>query len=165
MSFGKLRGFPVFPRNFEGFLHGWTPVCQRAAANHVKWSCMNDLTRRRFLGLLAVTPAALPVAAVKAPGFFAAAVQWIRGLVRPRPRNDYLTVDMITRSALQVLAKNLTFVKSINHVYDEDFAFVQGESWSKIGETVTVRHPRHFAGRSPDDADTITLSISDYVLC
>jgi hypothetical protein len=67
--------------------------------------------------------------------------------------NTLLTISMITREAVRVLENNLTFTKGVNRDYDDTFA-VQG---AKIGDTINVRKPARYQGRSG-----ATLSVEDH---
>jgi hypothetical protein len=51
--------------------------------------------------------------------------------------NSLLTIDMITRKALQILENNLVLTRNVNREYDDSFA-VQG---AKIGSTLRIRLP------------------------
>lgn len=58
--------------------------------------------------------------------------------------NQLLTISMITREALRVLENNLTFTKQINRNYDDQF----GKEGAKIGNTLNIRLPARYVGRS-----------------
>lgn len=66
--------------------------------------------------------------------------------------NSILTISMITRESLRVLENNLTFAKGVNREYDDAFA-VKG---AKIGDTLNIRKPARYVGRSGQ-----TLSIEN----
>src|SRR5512147_2217947 len=51
--------------------------------------------------------------------------------------NSILTIDMITRKALQILENNLVVSRNVNREYDDSFA-VEG---AKIGSTLRIRLP------------------------
>ena len=51
--------------------------------------------------------------------------------------NSLLTIDMITRKALEVLENNLVITRNVNRAYDDSFA-VEG---AKIGSTLRIRLP------------------------
>lgn len=51
--------------------------------------------------------------------------------------NTILTIDMITRKALEILENNLVITRNINRQYDDSFA-VEG---AKIGSTLRIRLP------------------------
>jgi hypothetical protein len=51
--------------------------------------------------------------------------------------NSLLTIDMITRKALEILENNLVITRTINRQYDDSFA-VEG---AKIGSTLRIRLP------------------------
>ena len=51
--------------------------------------------------------------------------------------NNILTIDMITRKALEILENNLVITRNVNRQYDDSFA-VQG---AKIGTTLRIRLP------------------------
>ena len=54
--------------------------------------------------------------------------------------NTLLTIDMITRKALQLLENELPFSRSINRQYDSQFA----QTGAKIGSSCRVRKPARF---------------------
>lgn len=54
--------------------------------------------------------------------------------------NNLLTIDMITRKALEVLENNLVITRNVNRQYDDSFA-VEG---AKIGSTLRVRLPNRY---------------------
>ncbi len=58
--------------------------------------------------------------------------------------NSLLTISMITREALRVLENNLTFAKGVNREYDDQYAI----SGAKIGDTLNIRKPARYVGRS-----------------
>lgn len=58
--------------------------------------------------------------------------------------NSILTISQITREALRVLENNLAFTKGVNRDYDDAFA-IKG---AKIGDTINVRKPPKYVGRS-----------------
>ena len=51
--------------------------------------------------------------------------------------NSLLTIDMITRKALQILENNLVITRNVNRQYDDSFAV----SGAKIGSTLRIRLP------------------------
>lgn len=51
--------------------------------------------------------------------------------------NSLLTIDMITRKALQILENNLVITRNVNRAYDDSFA-VEG---AKVGSTLRIRLP------------------------
>jgi hypothetical protein len=51
--------------------------------------------------------------------------------------NNILTIDMITRKALEILENNLVLTRNVNRQYDDSFA-VEG---AKIGSTLRIRKP------------------------
>ena len=51
--------------------------------------------------------------------------------------NSLLTIDMITRKALEILENNLVITRNINRQYDDSFA-AEG---AKIGSTLRIRLP------------------------
>ena len=51
--------------------------------------------------------------------------------------NSILTIDMITRKALEILQNNLVLTRNVNRQYDDSFA-VEG---AKIGSTLRIRLP------------------------
>lgn len=54
--------------------------------------------------------------------------------------NTLLTTDKITREALRLLHEKLTFIRSINRQYDDQFA----KSGAKIGSTLRIRKPARY---------------------
>lgn len=58
--------------------------------------------------------------------------------------NTFLTISMITREALMVLENQLGFTKGVNRKYDDKF----GIEGAKIGNTVDVRKPPRYIGRT-----------------
>jgi len=78
--------------------------------------------------------------------------------------NSLLTIDMITRKALQILENNLVLTRNCNREYDDSFA-VQG---AKIGSTLRIRLPdralvtKGAALQVQDDNEQFTtLSVSE----
>ena len=67
--------------------------------------------------------------------------------------NTNLTISMITREALRILENNLSFTKGVNREYDDKYA-VEG---AKIGDTLNIRKPARYAGRSGT-----TLAVEDH---
>jgi hypothetical protein len=60
---------------------------------------------------------------------------------------------MITTESVRVLENNLAFAKGVNREYDDSFA----QSGAKIGDTLNVRKPARYLGRSGQ-----TLAIEDH---
>ena len=58
--------------------------------------------------------------------------------------NNLLTPNMITKEAARVLENNLTFSKYVNREYSDQFAV----SGAKIGNTINVRIPPQYVGRT-----------------
>jgi hypothetical protein len=58
--------------------------------------------------------------------------------------NTLLTISMITREALRVLENQLTFTKFVKRDFDDSF----GKSGAKIGDTLNVRKPPRYLGRT-----------------
>lgn len=58
--------------------------------------------------------------------------------------NTLLTPSWITKKALAVLENNLVFAKGVNRQYDDQFT----QAGAKIGDTLNVRKPPRFIGRS-----------------
>lgn len=58
--------------------------------------------------------------------------------------NNLLTPIMITKEAARVLENNLTFSKYVNREYSDQFAI----SGAKIGNTINVRIPPQYVGRT-----------------
>lgn len=67
--------------------------------------------------------------------------------------NTLLTISQITNEALMILENNLTFTKGVTREYDDQFA-VEGR---KIGDTLSIRKPARYAGRSGT-----ALSVEDH---
>lgn len=57
--------------------------------------------------------------------------------------NSLLTIDMITRETLRVAHEKLTFIKTVDRQYDDQFA----KSGAKIGSTLRVRKPNMYTRR------------------
>lgn len=68
--------------------------------------------------------------------------------------NQLLTIQMITNEALAVLENELTFTKYVNRQYDDSF----GKKGAKIGDTLNVRKPPRYIGRTGQ-----AISIEDSV--
>ena len=51
--------------------------------------------------------------------------------------NSILTIDMITRKALEILENNLVITRNVNRAYDDSFA----SEGAKIGSTLRIRTP------------------------
>ena len=58
--------------------------------------------------------------------------------------NTNLTIDMITREALQVLHEKIPFIGSINRQYDDSFA----RTGAKIGDSLRIRLPDEYTVQS-----------------
>lgn len=58
--------------------------------------------------------------------------------------NTSLTISMVTREALSILENNLTFAKGVNREYDDQY----GVSGAKIGDTLNIRKPARYIGRT-----------------
>ena len=78
--------------------------------------------------------------------------------------NSLLTIDMITRKALEILENNLTLTRNVNRAYDDSFA-VEG---AKIGSTLRIRLPDRALVTSgaalqvqDDNEQFTTLSVSN----
>lgn len=67
--------------------------------------------------------------------------------------NSLLTISMITKESLRVLENNLKFAKGVTRDYDDKF----GVEGAKIGDTVNIRKPARYVGRTGP-----TLSIEDH---
>lgn len=67
--------------------------------------------------------------------------------------NSLLTISMITKESLRVLENNLKFAKNVTKDYDDRFA-IEG---AKIGDTINIRKPARYVGRSG-----ATLSLEDH---
>jgi len=67
--------------------------------------------------------------------------------------NTLLTTSKITNESLMVLENNLTFAKGVTRDYDDQFAV----SGAKIGDTINIRKPARYAGRTG-----ATMSIEDH---
>lgn len=77
--------------------------------------------------------------------------------------NSILTIDMITRKALEILENNLVITRNVNRQYDDSFAV----SGAKIGSTLRIRLPDRAlvtdgaALQVQDDAEqSTTLTVS-----
>lgn len=57
--------------------------------------------------------------------------------------NTNLTIDMITREALEIAHEKLTFIGTVNRQYDDSFA----RTGAKIGSTLRIRNPNQFTRR------------------
>lgn len=68
--------------------------------------------------------------------------------------NTLLTINMITNEALAVLENQLTVTRRVNRQYDDSF----GRSGAKIGDTLNVRKPPRYIGRTGQ-----AISIEDSV--
>jgi len=82
--------------------------------------------------------------------------------------NSILTIDMITRKALEILENNLVITRNVNRQYDDSFA-VNG---AKIGSTLRIRLPDRAlvtdgaALQVQDDAEqstTLTVSTQKHI--
>lgn len=58
--------------------------------------------------------------------------------------NTLLTIGMVTMEGLPVLENQLKFAKHVRRDYDRDF----GEEGAQIGDTLAIRKPPRFVGRS-----------------
>lgn len=67
--------------------------------------------------------------------------------------NTFLTISMITNECLRILENSLTFTKGVNRQFDDQFA----KSGAKIGDTLNIRKPPRYVGRSG-----AALSVEDY---
>ncbi len=68
--------------------------------------------------------------------------------------NTMLTISKITREMLRVLENQLAFAKGVNREYEDQF----GVSGAKIGDTVNVRKPPRYRGRTG-----AALAVEDHV--
>lgn len=57
--------------------------------------------------------------------------------------NSLLTIDMITRAALEIAHEKLSFIGTINRQFDSEF----GKSNGKIGDTLRIRLPSQYTRR------------------
>jgi hypothetical protein len=83
--------------------------------------------------------------------------------------NTLLTIDMVTRAALEVAHEKLTFLGTIDRSYDDSFA----QKGGKIGDTLRVRMPNQYTRRTgsrvmdvQDQAEasqTVTVATQDGV--
>ena len=82
--------------------------------------------------------------------------------------NSILTIDMITRKALEILENNLVLTRNVNRQYDDSFAV----SGAKIGSTLRIRLPDRAlvtdgaALQVQDDAEqstTLTVSTQKHI--
>lgn len=67
--------------------------------------------------------------------------------------NAALTISQITKESLRILENSLTFAKGATREYDDQFAI----SGAKIGDTLNIRKPARYAGRTGP-----TLAIEDH---
>lgn len=67
--------------------------------------------------------------------------------------NTFLTDSVITKESLRVLENNLTFAKGVNREYEDRF----GVEGAKIGDTLSIRKPARYVGRSG-----AALSVEDH---
>lgn len=58
--------------------------------------------------------------------------------------NQILTISKITRESLRILENNLAFARGVNREYDDQF----GEAGAKIGDTINIRKPTRYVGRT-----------------
>jgi hypothetical protein len=58
--------------------------------------------------------------------------------------NTLLNISMITLEALRLIENNLTFTKGVMREYDDSF----GQSGAKIGDTLNIRKPARYIGRT-----------------
>lgn len=58
--------------------------------------------------------------------------------------NTLLTTNLVTKRALRILKGNLNFLKRVNRDYQAKFA----KTGMKVGETIAVRKPVRYAGRT-----------------
>lgn len=63
-----------------------------------------------------------------------------------------LTMSMITNEALRILENNLAFTKGVNREYDDKF----GVEGAKIGDTLNIRKPVRYVGRTGKTLNTET---------
>ena len=82
--------------------------------------------------------------------------------------NSILTIDMITRKALEILENNLVITRNVNRQYDDSFA-VGG---AKIGNTLRIRLPNDYTVTTgpalsvqdtQEQATTLTLATQKHV--
>lgn len=77
--------------------------------------------------------------------------------------NTNLTIDMITREALEVAHEKLAFIGTINRQYDKSYA----NSGAKIGSTLRIRNPNQFTRRKGSrvmDVQDVTETKQDVTL-
>lgn len=73
--------------------------------------------------------------------------------------NTNLTIDMVTNEALRVLHEKLSFLKTVNTSYDDNFA----KSGAKIGDTLRIRNPVQYkvtTGSAMETQDSVETSTS-----
>ena len=75
----------------------------------------DGMTRRAFLSALGVSAGALATAPFN--------LDLPLVLDEPVAGNTFVTVDWLTKQALQILERNLTFARVINRHYDDALAF------------------------------------------
>lgn len=67
--------------------------------------------------------------------------------------NTELTISMLTKETLRILENNLTFTKGVNREYNDAY----GIEGAKIGDTLNIRKPARFVGRTGT-----AIGIEDY---
>lgn len=72
--------------------------------------------------------------------------------------NTLLTIDQITREALDVLHANLGFTRTVNRQYDDSFA----KKGAKIGTTLRIRKPPKYAVTKSATLSTSRDSVEEY---
>lgn len=68
--------------------------------------------------------------------------------------NQILTISQITKETLRILKNSLVFTSGVNRDYDDRFAV----SGAKIGDTINIRKPARFVGRTGQ-----ALSIENHI--
>ena len=58
--------------------------------------------------------------------------------------NQELTISMITKKSLMVLKNNIVFTQSVDREFDDSF----GKDGAKIGDTINIRKPVRYVGRT-----------------
>lgn len=74
--------------------------------------------------------------------------------------NTLLTSSVITNEALRILENNLTFAKGVNRQYESKF----GVDGAKIGDTLNIRKPVRYVGRTGKTLDVENATESSVAL-
>jgi hypothetical protein len=118
------------------------PHCEREMADghDVERCARKRMSRRFFFGVMggaAVAVAGGPHVKIPTGGLFDPVENCFDAYLS---RNEFLTIEQITREMLAVLHRNLTASMKVNLKFDRLFA----DDNSRIGDTITIRQPRTF---------------------